>query len=179
MCTQLTRSFPKRNFSPLVFLLAYHQPESIPFAIAATGFVLVCAFVPQVTVTSEGIRINRVFRLLWEDVRGATVRKYFGQTSLLVKRKRGFPVTVRFLLQVKWIFLLGHEDLYELTGNVRGFQFGSLERQKRVEVVVFGPDSEVYLLSFSNCSANEPLTQSDILAVASTLQPAPAVEILH
>jgi len=81
--------------------------------------------------------------------------------------------TIRFLLRVKEILLLGKRDLYELTGMVQGFQFGSLDHEKEsIDVILVGPGQAVHQIGFTNCSAHEHLKQADVLASAATLQAA-------
>ncbi len=349
---------------PLALWRAYVQPDTLPFELFASVFAIYVTFVPQVAVTPDEIRINRVFRLPWSNVRSAKLRKYLGQNYLRVHRKRGLrwpipldlsngrsltevlleksppgspireallsssgdiaitpagtpwmlilffagiflangagywfvtnklllsvspemalpivplptpadapsfeltPVTaygltfgvpctvkgepsrgksatfvtctngnaiivddpdrslvtpwlgdgampsyardylveaagtdeplalmrawlsltpedlhwftpstnftVHYLLRVKEILLIGKQDLYELSGMARGFQFGSLDHDKEsIDVILVGPGPSIHRLTFTNCSAHEHLRQADVLAAAATLQ---------
>lgn len=75
---------------PLVLRLAHDQPGTFfPIGICLIGFALVVAFVPRVSVTYEEIRMSRVFRLRWDDVRSAVVRNRWGRNFLFVERIRG------------------------------------------------------------------------------------------
>jgi hypothetical protein len=78
--------------------------------------------------------------------------------------------TIGYLLNTKWVYLMGHRDLYEFSGNLKGFQFGSPDHGNHVELILFGKESAVYRLKFVRGPSAARFKQSEIFAVASSLR---------
>lgn len=77
---------------PLALLLALGWPQvwvTISLAAQLAFFFVLLVLVATVTVTAQGIRLYRINRLVWSDVRAVKARSVLGLSYLHITRTKG------------------------------------------------------------------------------------------